>query len=892
MNEIFSNVLEKYIEYVKSHIAYGIMEVQQIARTNTDLLDCTDNRMSKILMMKHLTYEHINDYIYVLVHSDFLVPGERLGMEEMRYKRYKLFSIREIEKMFNNTIDVFYNGYKIPYTEIRIALFDDYLVLELPSKYKNYSNLNVIIHSYGFTEIYHENTIEIPKNKINDGEREIDNFLIFVDGKQTNNFTITEDDKKYIIRIADSGKRYEVSYYKYLNYYGKTKIKNSHINIMDVKRKFPIAAHNIITFSNGLLMNFNMEAKTDGVFKTSFETDDELDLFYVYKDYDYEEAYYNDDYRWLATFLNNFMDIINDPTQLPEFANEFKLFRDDISLQDFLDKRYTKIDKYNHDKTIDTIDWCEECLNTLCDFLYEEYKDYFATKTYIIDLSKTDINNYIRSNNKQEVMNEDLETNFNSDRFLIKIPNEEKYPFSIFIDGFRYCDNIARYRENGFEFIYITTDRIENDSIIEVELIRTKANRPKQISLVSDGTNKIVIQLNNSTFIENEYEINYLSLAKEYNNKFINDNENIKSIEYNKEDNSVIINLKVPYDADHVLKIYNLNCYSSNKFDTRIEGEGYDFKLHNFEASLSDLSHIRIYKNGREIPRKFYSIEFPAEDNDLTFPVIHIDIKYYIYEAIEVEFSPDKYQEVYYRERLLEDGKVDILHPKNIEEKFMNRSANYFNLNGRRITPSHYKYWCSKGISIFGYNSTHYFTVMMKTNDMINNFLKDFIEAYRVNRKLLDEYILRLMNGELYDPNNPPLKDKEDPCIDPDPTRTGKLYKDLYEEFLKLNIINMEAKIPEYIIIKYGGLIDTNNVLKIDANQKQLYWMPLDANAKNDYTENTRKILDLYYKLLDEWESDYIINPDEIPDDVYQKYKELFDNGCLVLQIPETYNED
>ena len=36
----------------------------------------------------------------------------------------------------------------------------------------------------------------------------------------------------------------------------------------------------------------------------------------------------------------------------------------------------------------------------------------------------------------------------------------------------------------------------------------------------------------------------------------------------------------------------------------------------------------------------------------------------------------------------------------------------------------------------------------------------------------------------------------------------------------------------------------------------------------------------------------YGLNPDEIPDDVYQKYKELFDNGCLILQIPETYDKD
>ena len=327
MNNYLSEALENYIEYIKQNVDYGILETIQIARTNTTLINTTNSKIDKRVEMKHLTYEHINDHIYMVVQSDFLAVGERLGKVEMRQLRYNLYTIKEMAKEFGNTIDVFYNGYKIPYDEIRCALFDDYFIVELPSKYKDYVSMNVLMHGYVFTELYYGNVIEIPKNMINDPEMKPDNFFVYVDNKQTINFTVTDNGDYYTIRVTDEGDVYEISYFRYLNYYGKTKIKNAHINIMDVKRKYPIAAHNIITFDNGLLVNLELEAKTDGVFKANNIITDEFDLFYTYKEFDFETNNYNDQYRWLATTLDDFMDRINNPALLPEFANEFKLFR-------------------------------------------------------------------------------------------------------------------------------------------------------------------------------------------------------------------------------------------------------------------------------------------------------------------------------------------------------------------------------------------------------------------------------------------------------------------------------------------------------------------------------------------------------------------------------------
>lgn len=758
MNKILSKSLENYINYVKSHIDYGIMESQQIARTNIQLIDCTKNKVSKVLIMKHITYEHINDYIYLLVHSDFLISGERLGQDEMRKLRYKLFTIKEMEKLFDNTIDVFYNGYKIPYNEVRVALFDDYFIIELPQKYKDYASINVLLHSHVFNELYNKGTIEIPKSKINDIEKEKDNFFVFVDKKQTNNFSISEDNNKFTIRVSQQGSLFEVVYMRNLNYYGKTNVTNSHINIMDVKKKFPIAAHNIITFSNGLLINLGLTAKTDGIFKSNLNINNTIDLFYLYKDYKNENAEYNDQYRWLATYLDNFMDIINNPSMLPEFANKFELFKNDISLQNFLANNYTDNDKYNYDNALDTIKFCEECLMTFLDFFHEQYKDSFITCNYYKNLSELGKNNLIRNNNHQEIMNIDNRAEFSIPMVMIKIPNEEGYPYVIYVDGIRFYDYNVKYRENGFDYVYIDSKKINDDSYIEIEKIRTKQNLPNQISILSNGTTTLRIKLDIDNFIKTESDLKFISLAKTVNEKLINDNKNISSVEINESNNELLIHLKQAYDDSTILQIYNMNFYKTYTVNTRVEDSGYDFVLSEFDGSLENLNHIRIFKNGKEIPRSFYNIELPEENNNLSDPKIHMDISYYVYEFIEIEYSPDEYIEEYYRDTLKVDGKIDILNPENLENKFISKSINYFNLNGQRITPAHYKYWCSKGISLFNYNSVKFFVLMNKSNSEFRELISNFIEAYKINKKLLDIYIIGLMNGEIYDPDNPPLK--------------------------------------------------------------------------------------------------------------------------------------
>lgn len=903
-NDYLESALEKYMDYAKSHIAYGMMEQQQIARTNISLIDLSESEVNEKLILKHIVYENLRKKLYVRVPAKFLVPGERLDAKDMRKIRYKLFTIHEITKMFGSSVDMFYNGKKIPYNEIRIALFDFYFVVELPIKYRHPVSLTALLRPYVYDEIFNESEIVIRKDKINKIDDNND-FFLYIDGKQNPNFTITEDNDNYNIKCADKGKIYEINYIRHLNYYGKKKIKNNHINIIDKKLKFPIPGHNILTFNNGLLIDLGLITKTDGIYKCNISIDDEIDLFFVYKDYEFEDAQYNDPYRWLSGYLDNFMDIIDNPNMLPEFANKFELFKDDISLQDYLANKYTDIKKYNFDKSINTIKWCEECLITLLKYLHDEYMsdNQLTITSQTTDIKKLGKESLIRKDNFKEILNEANHVTFNLPMVVIKVPNKEEYSYAIYIDGIKYTETHVKYRELGVDYLYLNSNDVEEDSFIEVEKYETKYTGLRNTVVISDGSNKIIInnaKLNN--FINSDNDVQYITLSKEVGNRFINKNDLISSIDYNKEIDRLSIILKDNNEIkmNDTIKLYNINFHKSVEKVTRTENRGLQFKLSHLQSAIHDINHIRVFKNGREIPRNHYNITFPEIDNDLIYPILDLNVSYGVYELIEVEFNGTKCRDFYFKNRLKPDGIVDLYNPEGLQSKYMSDDIHYYTMNGIRVTPSHYKYWCSKGITLTDYDSTYYFSVVLKTNNNFDKMINLFNDVYEYHTKLLDKYIMELLYGSLYDedgnpkydPDHPPIgpgKDGEDnPCTDPDPARRGKLYNDLYHEFLKLNIINMEAKMPEYIMVKYGNLIDSEtDVLKIDANDRMLHWMPLDADSKVDYDESTRRILDLYYKLLDNIEGTYIFEPGEIPDELYEQYNELFDNGVLVLQVPE-----
>ena len=889
MNSLTNEALDKYIRYFTSNLAYGMLEQQQIARASIKIVEIEEIKRKDII--KDITFEQIGKSIYLRVPLKFLIAGERIIQRNIRKIRYQLLTLTEIVKHFGNTVDIFIDGIKVPYTEIRVALYDDFFMVELPRKYEHYANINAVVRTYVLDKLSNSSSITIPKTSLNAINK--DSFILYADGIQCDNYTIDESGDNFIIRTSVNASKYEVSYIRHLNKLYNVKLVNNHINITGVNRKFPIAASNIITYLNGKFINLELEAKTNEIFKAHNPINGSFTLYYFYHEYDFEDINYDDAYAWFARYTDNFMSIVNNPNLLPDFVNNHKLFRTEISLSDFVKNRYTDINVYNNDKAIDTISYNEECFVTLLEYIYKEYiiNKSIATESNNFDMSVLGKDNWVRNTNKNDLSNPNNFTDFKSEMVLITIPNINKVPLAIYIDGIKIYDNYLAYWESDISYVYINSNLVSDDSFIEVEKINANFSDVTETIILGNGTNTINIgNCKQLGIYKNNMDLNYLILSEMEGSRFIYENI-IKDISYNDSTDILTLRLSVKSKLNVQYKLYNGNYAKSWQTNTRVENTGIDITLKNAECTIMDKNNLRCFKNGKEIPRKFWELSIPSRNNKLNDPVVHLDVSYGVYEHIDVSYSPTKYLETTFIDKLKRDGLVDLLNSPNHDYEFISEYG-YFTLNGQRVTPNKYKKWCSKGLSLSGLDSTDYFTIVYRDNGILMNDIRDYLTHYKNHKKELNQYILSLMHGKLDNSDNiggDPDADPIPPINEPDPSRAGRVYYDLYNEFLKHNIINAEAKMPDYIILKYGGLINQETqVIKLDANITQYKWMPLDANTVNTNMDNIRHIMGLYYQLLDNWEYIFSIPRDEIPDDIYEQYKDLFDNNVLVLQMPDT----
>lgn len=890
MKSFLNEALDKYMSYFTSNLAYSMLEQQQIARASIKIIEVEE--VKKKDTIKDITFEQIGQSIYLRVPLKFLIAGERIIQRNIRNIRYKLITLPEILKHFGNTVDIFVDGIKVPYNEIRVALYDDFFIVELPRKYDNYSNINAVVRTYVFDTISSTNTISISKNSLN--AINYDSFILYVDGVQCNDFTVSESNNNVVIRTGVNGNNYEITYMRNLNKLNDIKLINNHISIMGTNRKFPIAAGNIVTYLNGKFINLELEAKTNEIFKAHNPISGTFTLYYLYHEYDFEDIKYDDAYAWFARYNNdNFMDIVNNPNLLPDYMNNHQLFKEDISLSDFVKNKYNDINAYNRDKALSTIGYNEECFITLLEYLYRENLENGNLLTTIekYDMSVLGKDNWVRDTNRNDLTNPNNFTDFKTEMVLLIVPNIMKAPLSIFVDGVKIYDNYISYWESDNSYIYINSNMIIDNSFIEIEKVKCNYSDIKDTIILGNGTNMIdIMNAKGLGIYKTNLDLSYLILGESYGNRFIYDNI-INSTSYDDDNDILTLHLNVNSKLNGTYKLYNSNYIKSWETDTRVENHGFDIVLKNSGASIIDRNNLRCFKNGKEIPRKFWSVTIPDRTNDLSDPVVHLDLSYGVYEHIDVSYTPTKYIEKTYINKLTKNGLVDLLNVENHESEYISEYG-YYTLNGQRVSSNQYKKWCSKGLSLHGLNSLDYFSIVYRDNGAILNDINGFLSKYRNNKKELNKYILSLMHGELDDSTNIGPTDPEDPVppiTDPDPIRAGKVYYDLYNEFLKHNIINAEAKLPDYIILKYGGLINQDTqVIKLDANITQYKWMPLDANTVNTNMDNIKHIMGLYYELLENWEYIFTISRDEIPDDIYEQYKDLFDNNVLVLQLPDT----
>lgn len=879
--QLFDKSMDEYIAYFLLNCSYIQNKQIQDSRSNLKIIDVKPEDIQDKRFLKHKCFVDRYDSVYITLTYDYLTCGERINFKNIRQLRYELLDMDTINKLFGNTIDVFHNGIKIPRSELMIALYDNYFVVQLPAKYKTFITMNVLMRPYVYDASSNKKVITIKKEDIKDSNK--DEIIVYANGKQIReSYSVIEDDTTITITLTvPTVTLFEVVFVRNLKKHGYTSFKNSHIRLLDKRGKFPISVNNILTFNDGYFVNYKLQPKTANYFYSEIPAA-ESDVFYtlfVYKEEEYDHNYYDDNYAWFTEFKDNIMDIINSPEQLPEFVNQFYLFNREISLSDYLENKYTNLLDYNIDMAKQTLLYNDELICKVYECIFKNIS-YISVERKFLYMKDYDLANYLRYNNKAENTDPNKQVDFISGMYLFQIPNINKYNINIYIDGIRYFD--FRYDDYvaDIQNIYLKSSRIKKSSVIEFEYIKTPYTDVRKVNILGSNTN--ILSISNAKevgLINSIIEEKYIEVFN--NNNSIYTNIPLTNVTYDAVEDVLHIESSTKFKEGSMYTVSNNNFCKIFKFDTRRRGEGFTAELEGLFATTITKNSFRVYKNGRELSSDVITnVTWGGTAVD-GITTITLDIRYTIYELIEIEYIPEITETVFSKKLLASDGKVDLYNNTfgKIGKNFITECNQYYILNGRRVLPENYKRWCAKGMTLSGLKSQKNFAIKHFNNKLLEEMMTQFYNFYETScNKLFSKYVVGIMEGS--------LTDTEDDCTDVNIERTGELYYDLYQEFLKHNIIDTGDNLPEYIAFKYKGLIDEglNNTIMIDNNEDQLYWMPLDASMTSD--ESLLNILGLYYKLLQDVHSVQVVNPTDIPEELYEKYKELFNNNVLVLQVP------
>ena len=311
--------------------------------------------------------------------------------------------------------------------------------------------------------------------------------------------------------------------------------------------------------------------------------------------------------------------------------------------------------------------------------------------SFYLDMANVDLESRIRMNNKD--VNEPVWIEeFDEPRYMFIFKNEFRTTFNeiIFtIDGEDYEPD-KRYCTSRYEYVYIPTSKIKKDSILEVEKIKTFSR--DEITTFT------------KLFDIKEYEIKMFDdkVQVYHNDIFLTVAETSEYLE--KEDFSVLVQVD-----DRWVEV-NEDCFYTieNKYRIKINNEKYInvplkinirknyareiHKLDNVEDALTMLTfsfdmnndprHIRLYKNGRVVPRQYFDPVFNSNMNE--------GLSYIMYgrekelgDTFTIECVPYKMKEVHY-ERFIEPNKVIDLYGK-IDKPLNLRWFDVY-LNGRKLT--------------------------------------------------------------------------------------------------------------------------------------------------------------------------------------------------------------
>ena len=872
--QIRKEALEEMVKEFILNYSYTLLSTVQDARVGMDVYEVKRNKFQVKEMVKHKEHYYWKPFTKFFIVCQGLELVEeferRMTQEELlqrKFNKYELIPLSEFNKYYEYSFDMYFNGKKIPLNEIEIVFTDYHTILCIPYKYEFFTTMHIVRRNY-YLDLQSNKTNSFKISTLTYPNVSTFGWFCYVDGLFTTDFTKQKVGTDYVITVnAPVGKMIEVNCMPALLQSQTLTKGTKHFRLQrKVKGKreyrYPVHVENVMIFANGLYTDLGVTAITSDVFRINPLPVDKATAMIFYEEQAGEAHDYRDHVLWYDT--DHGKDLVSDldNNKVPEYITKFKLSNVDTSAQNLVDSK------------LNDTEWRAKKLKEITNYDYEFYGKYIdavtrrakITESKFVDMSKMDYAKATRNNNRSDVWDTAKLKDFDQPYILVSIPNPESFGFNVFVDGIR-DDEPLIYHQNDETLVYIRASRVSPKSIIEFEMMYV--NDKLQVRDITVVANQRFFVIGYNEFLD----IDYLKL-------FMYDATKKKYYPFSGWSPMVYPDrtdgmLAQTYPGNIVLKAVNTFVHTFTRYvvpgkTTRVLVDG--------SLEMAHLNHdkenYRIYKNGRTLPHYCWSVEFPTLMNDLTTPKFTINAAFTIGEVIYIEYMPFQ-QKAAYDEKLVEEyGRV---RPnKGVLEAPFNDNIMTYYLNGRRISHRYHEIPTNNGLQLWNVNSRKHFNMYLNRNSY--KLVSEFSQNYNVGPDLYDVYLKSLMVGEL-------IKDEEPDVTGPDMIGMIDLYYDLYREYLKHNIIDASKEMPKYISFKYSKMITKpQNVIYVDMTEKQTRYMPLDPTIQHT-GEDFITVGDEYYQVLSDFETLPSFDLANIPKDLYEKYKDVFNNNVIVLDI-------
>lgn len=389
--------------------------------------------------------------------------------------------------------------------------------------------------------------------------------------------------------------------------------------------------------------------------------------------------------------------------QIAEFKDTFQkiydyqYFHHQYGESDFL-HRYVNIEG-NEDK--EPIEYKDETLKqwikvqpwVLRDYVLEQKK---LGASYHLFTNTLDLPSRLRRNTEMEM--KDHSRDFEEERYVFAFNNEKDFPIlleaRVFVDGI-FVNDLYQERHLYMDYFYIPKDMVTDDSYIEIEIFPSYAfsqnvffenmDDAKEISLLDhdDDIFPTISDIYPEDFEElpftHRYDITFFDITEHYDRgDFLVEpvDKRRKPIKFTR-----LNTFTIKPNSEEVIGVplsLNIN-KCPNGMEVYIDQDGYPYMEIIERKFRFHIEYIRVYKNGRLLPRCRY-------DFFSTFATPRLMIYDWcsVGDLIYIDVTPYRYKEIYYQEELQPTDTLIDLRDK-ITKPFDIRYYDVY-LNGRKLS--------------------------------------------------------------------------------------------------------------------------------------------------------------------------------------------------------------